>query len=337
VELEERMAIARWPYDESELRPGSYISGPRMFALGDSALWFATFTILGLEAMAGTSERSIRFLRPAKDGDLLARAVLSSVSDRRLVGTVEIWVDGAPDRLVAAAQGELRPPLIQAAPRLRIGRRRRTKIHEIELAHAQLSRMRGMTRYYHGRFFADTRLTAIGVIGLLVIGFWAVPEAFLMVPVVALLGANQTAFDASYLFMARRYASTLEEDINQAMRRRMLVGAELEDRYLVPLGSRRLVGVAFGRDFSWFGWMTVLYTSLGILAYVAGLWLGWDVLAGAGRAFYLAALGLVTLASVAVGWWWFVAGTGDERLAEVIENRFGARVENGRVGQPSRP
>ncbi len=110
VELGERMAVARWPYDETELRPGAYISGPRMFALADSALWFAAFTVLGLEPMAVTSELSIRFLRPAMNGDLLARAVLNSVGKRRLVGTVEIWVDGAPDRLVAAAQGSYARP-----------------------------------------------------------------------------------------------------------------------------------------------------------------------------------------------------------------------------------
>lgn len=110
LELGEGMAVARWPYDESELRPGSYISGPRMFALADSALWFATFTVVGLEAMAVTSELSIRFLRPAQHGDLLARAVLNSVSTRRLVGTVEIWVNGTPDRLVAAAQGSYARP-----------------------------------------------------------------------------------------------------------------------------------------------------------------------------------------------------------------------------------
>lgn len=110
VELGERSAVARWPFDDSELRPGDYISGPRMFAIADSALWFASFTVIGLEAMAVTSELSIRFLRPARNGDLLARAVLNSVSTRRLVGTVEIWVDGAPDRLVAAAQGSYTRP-----------------------------------------------------------------------------------------------------------------------------------------------------------------------------------------------------------------------------------
>lgn len=110
VELGERTALARWPYDDNELRPGGYISGPRVFSLADSALWFASYTVIGLEAMAVTSELSIRFLRPARNGDLLARAVLNSVSTRRLVGTVEIWIDTAPDRLVAVAQGSYARP-----------------------------------------------------------------------------------------------------------------------------------------------------------------------------------------------------------------------------------
>lgn len=200
--------------------------------------------------------------------------------------------------------------------------------------------MRGMTRYYHQRFFADTRHTALGIITLLLIGFWAVPEAFLLVPVVALLGANQTAFDASYLFMARRYAAALEGEINSAMRRKILVGAELEDRYLVPLDSTRLVGLAFGRGFSWFGWMTGLYTALGIAAFVAGIWLGWDILGSVGRIAYLIVLGTLTVGSLIVGWWWFVAGEGQSRLDEVIELHFAKpasaeRSSNGRQGNES--
>ena len=109
-ELGEGWALARWPFDPSELRPGAYISGPRMFSMADSALWYATFTVTGLEAMAVTSEMSIRFLRPAQGGDLLARADLNSVSRRRVVGTIEIWVDGTPDRLVAVAQGAYARP-----------------------------------------------------------------------------------------------------------------------------------------------------------------------------------------------------------------------------------
>jgi hypothetical protein len=164
------------------------------------------------------------------------------------------------------------------------------------------------------------------VLTLLVVGFWEVPEAFLLVPVVALIGANQTAFDASYLFMARRYAAELEGEINAAMRRRVLIGSELEDRYLVPLGATKLVGVAFGRDFSWFGWMTVLYTLAGLAAFGGGLWLGWSLLGGAGGAFYLAGLATLTVASVMVGSWWFVGGEGMSRLDEVIVTRFGQPI-----------
>ena len=104
-------------------------------------------------------------------------------------------------------------------------------MHELELAHSQLGRMRGMTRFYHQRFFADVRLTAAAVLTLLVVGAWTVPDAYLLVPVVALLGANQTAFDASYLFMARRYAAALETYINEAMRHNVLIGARIEERY----------------------------------------------------------------------------------------------------------
>lgn len=103
-------AVARWTYDETELRPGGYISGPRIFGLADVAFWMATFTVNGLEAMAVTSEMSIRFLRPALNGDLVARADIDSVSRRRIVATMRVWVDGDEDRLVAVAQGAYSRP-----------------------------------------------------------------------------------------------------------------------------------------------------------------------------------------------------------------------------------
>jgi uncharacterized protein (TIGR00369 family) len=109
-ELGEGMALARWSFDVAKLRPGAYISGPTLFSLADCSLWFATFTVLGLEPMAVTSELSIRFLRPAQNGDVLARAKLNSVGTRRLVGTIEMWVDGSPHRLVSVAQGSYARP-----------------------------------------------------------------------------------------------------------------------------------------------------------------------------------------------------------------------------------
>lgn len=105
VGIGDGVATVRLPYTPEDLRPGGYISGPSMFTAADTALWFAGFTRIGVEAMAVTSELSIRFLRPARDGDLLARATVQSVGARRIVGSVELWIDGHAERLVAVAQG----------------------------------------------------------------------------------------------------------------------------------------------------------------------------------------------------------------------------------------
>lgn len=199
------------------------------------------------------------------------------------------------------------------------------------LAAAQLGRMRGMTRYYHQRFFSDIRYTTALCVGLLLIGWWGVPEAFLLVPPVALIGANQTAFDASYLHFARHYAATLESYLNSTQRRKVLVAAEIEDRYLYPLNEKKIVTAHLGPGFSWFGWMTLLYTASGALAFLAGLALGLPRLIEAGATWtfsYLAILSVVLLASLIIGGWWFVAGTGERRLQEVLAEEFGKPMSN---------
>lgn len=109
-EVEVGTAVARWHFDETQLRPGAYIPGPRIFALADTALWFAAFTIIGFEPMAVTSEMSIRFVRPARGNDLMARATINSTSARRLVGSIELWIDGSQEKLVAVAQGTYARP-----------------------------------------------------------------------------------------------------------------------------------------------------------------------------------------------------------------------------------
>jgi uncharacterized protein (TIGR00369 family) len=98
-------AVARWHYDPSVLRPGGLISGPTQFTLADLALWYLSFTIVGLKPMAVTSDVHITFLRPAKGGDLLARAELLRAGKSRISGQVRTWVDGAPGRPVSHAVG----------------------------------------------------------------------------------------------------------------------------------------------------------------------------------------------------------------------------------------
>jgi uncharacterized protein (TIGR00369 family) len=99
------MAVARWPYNPKLLRPGDLISGPTQFALADLAFWFMTFTVVGLAPMAVTSELYIQFLRPAKGGDLYARAELLRMGKTKIAGVVKVWVDGEPDRPVSHVTG----------------------------------------------------------------------------------------------------------------------------------------------------------------------------------------------------------------------------------------
>ena len=208
-------------------------------------------------------------------------------------------------------------------------------MNQIDLASDQLRRMRGMTRYYHQRFFSDTRAVAVGVLALFVLGWSLAPEAFLLIPVVAVLGANQAAFDSSYLIFARHYAAELEALLNRSVGSRVLVAAEMETAYLFPLNTTKIVTIPWGPSggsgqFSWFGWMTALYTLLGVLATCAGLLLGWPTLQDAGAAwtgFYVGSLGATLVASLAVGWWWFFRGAGEARLRSVFDTPLGT-VDN---------
>ena len=74
------------------------------FTAADLALWYLSFTMLGLEPMAVTSDLSITFLRPAVGGDILAEAFLLRSGRTRLHGRVDLRVEGH-DRLVAHATG----------------------------------------------------------------------------------------------------------------------------------------------------------------------------------------------------------------------------------------
>ena len=65
VEVSGRHAVIRREVPPASIRPGGFISGPTQFSMADMALWFAVFGAVGFEAMALTSELSIRFLRPA--------------------------------------------------------------------------------------------------------------------------------------------------------------------------------------------------------------------------------------------------------------------------------
>lgn len=179
---------------------------------------------------------------------------------------------------------------------------------------------------YHRRFFADIQFTTVAVLAMLVAGAAIDRWLFLTIPFVALMGATSTAFDASYLIFSRQYATRLEQHINSSVDRPVLIAHELENTYLFPLDETKIVTLAFRRNFTWFGFMTLFYTVAGVAVYMVGLGLSLDVLSDAGRAdwgfVYLASLAVMTMGSLAAGGWWFVAGTGEARLKAVLDRHF---------------
>lgn len=184
--------------------------------------------------------------------------------------------------------------------------------------------MRGMDAAYHRRFFADVWITTGAVLALFVAGTAFDSRIFLAVPIVALLGANQTAFDASYLTFSRLYATRLEQVINTLLGDEVLIAHRLEDAYLYPLGARKIVTIPIRGPMTWFGFMTAFYTVLGASAYLVGLVLGMRSLLGHAlvSALYLVALMLMTVSSLAFGGWWFVGGVGERRLETILSETF---------------
>lgn len=102
-------ALARHEAQPENLRPGEIISGPTVFGVCDAALYYACFTVLGIEPMAVTSELSIRFLRPAKGTVVFARASLDQVGRRSIIGTMRAWTADEA-KPVAVAQGTYARP-----------------------------------------------------------------------------------------------------------------------------------------------------------------------------------------------------------------------------------
>ncbi len=183
-----------------------------------------------------------------------------------------------------------------------------------------------MNAAYHRRFFSDIRFTVVATVAILALGAGLDDVFYLAVPVVALLGAAQTAFDASYLIFSRHYATRLERYLNSRVEEPVLVANLLEDSYLFPLGKRKIVTLALGSGFSWFGWMTALYTLTGVAAYGTGAYLSLRVLEDIGSrtlaAVYLISLAGLTVFTLGVGLWWFVGGEGERRLTTILDAEF---------------
>lgn len=95
--------MARFSYDDRWTRPYEVINGGTLMALADVAVYLAIFGRLGIVPLAVTNELKMNFLRPAIGDDVMARATLLKVGRRIAYASVDVFMDGTPDRLVAHA------------------------------------------------------------------------------------------------------------------------------------------------------------------------------------------------------------------------------------------
>lgn len=93
---------ARMRTDDMKLRPGGYVPGPVMMGMVDLAAWFLVFTRNGITPMALTWDLKINFLRPAHGADLMIEATQHKFG-KLCHASFELYMDGAPDKLVAHA------------------------------------------------------------------------------------------------------------------------------------------------------------------------------------------------------------------------------------------
>lgn len=95
-------ARAHIPVDGIALRPGGYVPGPTMMAAVDYLGWILVFTRVGISPMSVTWDLKINFLRPAIGGDVIIEGTQTKFGSYTHA-TYDLWIDGAPDKLVAHA------------------------------------------------------------------------------------------------------------------------------------------------------------------------------------------------------------------------------------------
>jgi len=87
-------AVVRREIGESDLRPGGTVSGPTIFALADCAFYCGIMAMVGRQALTGTSNLNIKFLRKPPAAALRADARILKLGRRLVTGDVTIHSEG---------------------------------------------------------------------------------------------------------------------------------------------------------------------------------------------------------------------------------------------------
>ena len=185
---------------------------------------------------------------------------------------------------------------------------------EITILNNQLSRMRSMNKYYHDQFLFDVRILFFFTI---IFHYLALTNntAYMLIPFVSLFGSVLLSFHAHYLIFSRNYSEFIEIKLNNILGNDVLIAHKLENSYLFPIKDRKIVVAKLGSDFSWFGYVTLFITFIGISSYVYSIV---SLLNTEISMYYYLFIALITLITLIIGIWWFLLGNGEKRLEKVF-------------------
>ena len=185
---------------------------------------------------------------------------------------------------------------------------------EITILNNQLSRMRSMNKYYHDQFLFDVRILFFFTI---IFHYLALTNntAYMLIPFVSLFGSVLLSFHAHYLIFSRNYSEFIEIKLNNILGNDVLIAHKLENSYLFPIKDRKIVVAKLGSDFSWFGYVTLFITFIGISSYVYSIV---SLLNTQISLYYYLFIALITLITLIIGIWWFLLGNGEKRLEKVF-------------------
>lgn len=96
-------ATATLTLGEQHANPNGVAHGAVLFALVDTAMGKATMSTVDAGQYCASVELSLRFIRPASEGDLIAEATV--VKRGRSIAHLEARVHDSTDRLIATSAG----------------------------------------------------------------------------------------------------------------------------------------------------------------------------------------------------------------------------------------
>ena len=186
---------------------------------------------------------------------------------------------------------------------------------EITILNNQLSRMRSMNKYYHDQFLFDVRILFFFTI---IFHYLALTNnmAYMLIPFISLFGSVLLAFHAHYLIFSRNYSEFIEIKINKILGNDVLIAHKLENKSLFPIKDRKIVVAKLGSEFTWFGFVTLFITFIGISSYVYSIV---RLLNTGINSNYYIFIALITLITLIIGIWWFLLGNGENRLEKVFD------------------